>query len=224
MSDATELLPALVPGIDLNFRPATYFWPLPLATHLLTRIKGAERKALVRASLAAGDVGKLHAELTHSSLSDADRAAQGSLHPALLGGEFLPDLGDQEVEIARITIASVTQDVTSVYARRGKSRIYYRVVDDYGGDTLTAHSHRTSTRPLRLGELERFFNGAWPLLDVLEANFSDDGYPLARMLAFVVRVESEYYAQIDALYRRRISHWAVQRQAHLEPDADEVAP
>ena len=34
-----------VPGIDLQVRPRSYFWPLSQATHLLSRIKGAERKA-----------------------------------------------------------------------------------------------------------------------------------------------------------------------------------
>jgi hypothetical protein len=34
-----------IPSIDLSFRPASYFWPLGLETHLSARIKGAERKA-----------------------------------------------------------------------------------------------------------------------------------------------------------------------------------
>src|ERR1700680_1429675 len=61
----------------------------------------------------------------------------------------------------RITIASTTQDVTSVYACRGKYRIHYRVVDEYDGDTLSGRNTRTSARPLSLGELEAFFNGAF---------------------------------------------------------------
>ena len=44
--------------------------------------------------------------------------------------EYLPDLMENEVAIARITIASITLDVTSVYARLGKNRIRYRVVDE----------------------------------------------------------------------------------------------
>jgi len=47
----------------------------------------------------------------------------------------LPDLAPTKVMIARITIASTTQDVTSVYAGRGRDRIHYRVVDEYEGDT-----------------------------------------------------------------------------------------
>jgi hypothetical protein len=34
--------------IDLRFRPKSYFWPLGLETHLLARIKGAERKAALK--------------------------------------------------------------------------------------------------------------------------------------------------------------------------------
>ena len=69
--------------------------------------------------------------------------ALGRIHPAFMGGEYLPDLSQDEVKIARITIASTTQDVTSVYARRGKNRIHYRVVDEYGGrDAVgTEHAH-----------------------------------------------------------------------------------
>ena len=35
-----------------------------------------------------------------------------------MGGEYLPDCDLNEVEIARITMASTTQDVTCVYAKR----------------------------------------------------------------------------------------------------------
>jgi hypothetical protein len=213
-----------VSEIDLNYRPASYFWPLPLATHRLARIKGAERKALARRLAASGRLAELPPELAQSSLSAADRAVQGSLHPAFLGGEFLPDLGEREVEIARITIASVTQDVTSVYARRGKRRIYYRVVDDYGGETLTGCSRRTSRHPLSLGQLERFFHGAWSLFTVLEANFSDAGYDPGQMLSFVTRVESEFYPEIGRLYRQRITDWAALRRTELELDTFERTP
>ena len=35
-------------GIDLDSRPNSYFWPKGLETHLLSRIKGAERKAALK--------------------------------------------------------------------------------------------------------------------------------------------------------------------------------
>jgi hypothetical protein len=161
-----------VPGIDLEFRPASYFWPLSLETHLLTCIKGVERKALLRELIDSGRFDEIPAFLKQSALSEEERQALGRIHPALMGGEFLPDLRQNEVEIARITIASTTQDVTSVFARRGKNRIYYRVVDEYDGDTLSDKTTRTSTRPLTLSELEAFLNCSWSIFDVLAMNFS----------------------------------------------------
>ncbi|MBP9604568.1 MAG: hypothetical protein KBE53_10870 [Chromatiaceae bacterium] len=38
--------------IDLKFRPKSYFWPLGLETHLLARIKGAERQAALNEAVA----------------------------------------------------------------------------------------------------------------------------------------------------------------------------
>jgi hypothetical protein len=129
-----------------------------------------------------------------------------------MGGEYLPDMLETEVEIARITIASVTQDVTSVYARRGRNRIYYRVVDEYDGDTLLENNARTSTQPLTLGELEAFFNGAWSIFDVLEMNFGGSGYQPGDLLDFVVGLESEFYPQIGELYERRIDAWGAAKR------------
>jgi hypothetical protein len=82
------------------------------------------------------------------TLPDEHRLALGRLHPSFMGGEYLPDRRDTEVEIARLNIDSTTSDVTSVYARLGKDRINYRVVDEYDGDTLTEKRTRSSKRQL----------------------------------------------------------------------------
>ena len=198
--------------IDLAFRPKSYFWPLGLETHLLARIKGVERKAALKQLIDSGRLDEVPAFLASSALTNADRAALGRIHPAFMGGEYLPNLTADEVMIARITIASTTQDVTCVYARRSKNRIRYRVVDEYGGETLSGRNTRTSTRPLTLGALESFFTGSWSIFDVLEMNFGDDGYDLDQMLDFVVSIDSEFYPQLDRLYRRRIREWAAARR------------
>jgi hypothetical protein len=221
MTDHAVSLPA-VPSIDLEYRPASYFWPLGLETHLLSRIKGAERKAVLQRLIDAGRLDEVPAFLTESALTADDRRAIGRLHPAFMGGEYLPDIAQNEVIIARIVIASTTQDVTCVYARRGKSRIHYRVVDEYDGDTLDDKRMRTSTRPLTLGQLEAFLNGAWSIFDVLEMNFADDGYPLEQMLRFVVAVESEFYPELGALYEERIRSWAAEHQPEADTDEEEA--
>jgi hypothetical protein len=207
-----------VPGIELSFRPVSYFWPLGLETHLLARIKGAERKAALKLLVESGRLDSIPDFLAQSGLSDGERKALGQIHPAFMGGEYLPDLRRSEVEIARITIASTTQDVTSVYARRGKNRIRYRVVDEYDGGTLSGSNVRTSVRPLTLGDLETFFNGAWSIFGVLAMNFGGGGYDLEQMLNFVVSVDSPFYPQIGELYKRRIQAWAAARREAFRID------
>jgi hypothetical protein len=208
MSNQSE---AAVTGIDLSFRPASYFWPMGLETHLLTRIKGAERRAIVEGLVRAGRVDEVSEFVAKSALDDQERRALGQIHPRFMGGEYLPDLMENEVEIARITIQSTLQDVTSVFARRGKRRIHYRVVDEYEGETLRGKAERTSTRPLTLGQLESFFNGAWALFDVLEMNFGDFGYDPDEIRSFA-SVTSQFYPQIGELYRQRIEAWTVERR------------
>ena len=44
-----------------------------------------------------------------------------------MGGEYLPDLLPNEVEIARVVLKSTTMDVQSIRARRTKHRIIYRI-------------------------------------------------------------------------------------------------
>ena len=199
-------------GIDLDFRPRSYFWPMDAETHLLGRVKGADRRATLKKLVDRGQLGRAPGLLTDQGLSVSDRQRLGAIHPALMGGEYLPNLAPQEVMIARIVIASTTQDVTCVYARRGPKQIHYRVVDEYGGGTLTETTECTSNRPLLLSQLESFFNEVWPLFEVLERNFADDGYNVEQMLSFVVSVDSDFYPDIDLLYRARISAWAAEQQ------------
>ena len=129
-------------GIDLDFRPKSYFWPTGLETHLLVAHQGRRAQGCAEASCStAGRPEEIPDFLAGRALTSAERQALGRIHPAFMGGEYLPDLAQTETMIARITIASTTQDVTCVYARRGKGRIYYRVVDEYEGETLSGEEH-----------------------------------------------------------------------------------
>lgn len=201
-----------VEEIDLGYRPSSYFWPLGLEKHLLARVKGAKRKAALKNLIASGRLDEVPEFLAQSSLSEEDRQAIGRLHPMFMGGEYLPDLDKTEIEIARISIRSTTGDVTSLYARRGKERIRYRVVDEYGGDTLDGVTCRTSANPLSLGELYRFFTDAWPFMAVLEMNYEDD---VEQMLGFFSG-DSAFYPQFDALLRREV-------QARYAPCSENAA-
>lgn len=184
--------------IDLGFRPRSYFWPLGLETHLLSHIKGASRRAALKRLIDAGKLDEIPDFLAKAKLSEEERTAIGRMHPRHMGGEYLPDMTETEVEIARIEIASTTGDVMSVYARRDGALIHYRVVDEYDGDTLTDSRERTSAEPLTLGKLEEFFTGAWSLLENLQMNFESD---TEQMLSFF-RAPSEFYPELDRLFRQ----------------------
>ncbi len=120
----------------------------------------------------------------------------------------------QEVEVARITIASTTQDVTCVYARsRGRS-IELRVVDEYDGDTLSGLRTQRARLPLSLGMFTRFFLGAWDLRAVIQMNFEDDGYPNESVFEFFSG-SSSFYPDFDDLLRKRVRTFVRQRKAAL---------
>ena len=191
--------------IDLKFRPAGYFWPLSLATHLLSRVKGAERQRQIRQLIAQGKLNEVDAWLAAESLSDASRVQLGRCHPSLMGGEYLPDLRLNEVEIARISLLSVTGDVISVRATQGKRRIYYRIVDEYEGDSVPEHSRRTSIKPLTLSQLERFIERASAGMDIIYFNWSH-GEEIDSLPAFLTAT-SPFYPELEALYQLRITTW-----------------
>ena len=198
-------------AIDLAYRPESYFWAYDNNIKLASDIKGAERKAMYERALKSGDIHLANAIISEPELTHEQRKAQSGIHPAWMGGEYLPNREAQEVEIARITIASTTQDVTCVYAKRGASRIHYRVVDEYEGMTLD-ESSRTSIRPLTLIELFDFFIKGWDLFCCLEANFGEHGYHREEVQGFIVDASSSFYAEFGDLVTQRVDTWVDQRR------------
>ena len=187
-------------GIDLNFRPKSYFGPRRLEQYLISKVKGAVVKARLEALSEEGRHAEVASLLGDEGISEADIKALERVHPMFMGGNYLPDTDDGEVEIARIEIASTTFDVTCVFARPEKGLIRYRVVDEYDGDTLSGPNEMTSDKPLTLGELTDFFLNAWSLVDVLEMNFEDD---VESALGFFT-ARSEFYPELDSLCRQRV--------------------
>jgi len=215
-----------VDSINGDFRPKTYFWAHDLKVKLPSDIAGAERRRLYEAAVAAGEPSPFldDPDFSAEQLEPELRRAWGGYHPSHLGGEFLPRRRNEEVEIARIVIDSTTRDVTCVYAKRGKNRIYYTVVDEYGGDTLANAGTRTSKQPLTQDQLVDFFLGSWDLLNVLEVNFGHHGYPPGRVHGFLLDVQSDFYPDFEDEVRRRVDVWlAAERGQPVSPwNADDL--
>jgi hypothetical protein len=210
-------------GIDLTYRPTSYFWAADHHIPLVSDIQGAERRKLYEFALNQGQIDLIDPDLQQPALSGPHRLALGRIHPNFMGGEYLPSTRCREVEIARITIASTTQDVTCVYARQVGQRIHYRVVDEYHGETLEGKGTRTSSHPLSLVQLVDFFLESWNLIACLDCNFCDDGYPPERIHDFVVDASSSFYAEFGDLITARIDEWldTIEREEDEEDEGDE---
>lgn len=207
---------AMIFDINLSFRPTTYFWPLPLETHLLSTVKGAERQNNIRDQIAAGCLNEVPDWMVHQSLSEEVRAALGRMHPLLMGGEYLPNLLPKEVEIARISLESVTGDVISIRARRDKRRIYFRIVDEYGsGSYLQQPSRKSSILPITLGQLEQMIEEADAGLGIVKYNH--EGGTDSETLRFFLHATSPFYPDLERLYQARVDAWL----ASVAPEPEE---
>ncbi|MGQ9633079.1 MAG: hypothetical protein ACUVXB_02430 [Bryobacteraceae bacterium] len=94
------------------------------------------REAVLR-SLQSGQLHGEQESILTPVLPESQRTSVSQISPALLGGEFLPPFKNNEVEIARTTLCSVTYDITAVFVYFARGRYYYGVVDEYDGGTLS---------------------------------------------------------------------------------------
>lgn len=202
-------------SVDLDFRPRSYFWAADHGIALASDIQGAVRRELHQAALADGSDEAVPRFLSVPTLDPDRRRAWSNVHPSCMGGEYLPELDPQEVEIARIVIASTTQDTTCVRARREGDRIRYRIVDEYEGQTLDQKTTLESDLPLTLGALVDFFLQGWNLFEVLDVNFAEHDYPLDEVTGFIVDASSSFYAGFGPELHRRVRLWVRQARARL---------
>lgn len=219
--------------IDLQYRPASYWDHAGPVAAIVAGIRGQNRREMARDFVtghAPDWLGEIDAGLLEDVLDEQTRDALGASHPSWMGGEYLPDCLPGEVEIARIVLASVLQDVISIRARRRRNgrRILYRVVDEYGEPGQPGWTCRpaSSGHALTLGQLVELIETARsPQFDVgdgpLTEGFRDlqvDSDP--RDLVGFVRVESEFYPGLAELFERRAADWLERRLREVADEED----
>ena len=201
--------------IDPNFRPANYFRPIELRRHLISQVKGAAVRTRLERLLDEGRSEELDALLGDTGVLDDIEKGLESVDPSFMGGNYLADLQEGEVEVARVETASATSDVISLYAKRVGGRYIFRIVDEYEGDTLTGETIMEAEQPLKLSEMADFFLSGWSLIEVLEMNnFQQDIYAA---LGFFV-AKSDFYPQFHEYCVELVMAAFPQSEQEKEPE------
>jgi hypothetical protein len=212
--------------IDLNYRPITY-WPEALdQEQLLSRIQGESRRTIARNVLAEEGFAGLNAFLARETLDDEDRREWGLLHPHCMGGEYLPQMGVEDVEIARISLASTTGDQISIRASHAGEKIRYSVCDEYESNYELAFTE--SEQPLTLGELivligdskNRDEEQPGGLLVCHWENMISWGNCPDEAVRFAW-IQSAWYPELAAYYEQVAGDWCEQKQKELGYDEEE---
>jgi hypothetical protein len=199
----------------LDFRPVTYWTTFDEAAEVVNNIEGADRRRVAERYFMKGETPPQW--IAAPKLSGEYQQYWGETDPRHLGGEFLPRTRPGEVEIARITLAASTQDVTSIRARKVSNRIAYRVVDEYEEDHRPwSVRRRTSIRPLTLGELVDLIETAelpsqpgWGLVTKLMRSQFEcgmDDAELCRYLSFF-EITSPFYPHLGSYFDQLIRQY-----------------
>ena len=209
---------------QLDFRPATY-WEGP--EEGFVNIKGEMRRRILDAAFEKGEFNSLPASVFSDELSDEERTLTSAIHPHFMGGEYLPGYLPGEVEIARVSLNSVTWDVISIRACRVEpGRIAYRIADEY--KNLFKCQPEVSKSPLTMKALISLIDSAEDHTDGgmrargLTTRYRNLNYDciltqecLLEMLHFV-RVTSMFYPELEAWYEDEAKEWYLERLDDFE--------
>lgn len=187
--------------INYEFRPGSYRnCPFEVPPNIV----GARRDMLLEACRQAA-VENLSPELFADRLSPSLRKQLGSIHPSLMGGEYLPPLDDDTTTIADISLKSTTGDVLIVCATFRDGMYSYEALDEYPESGGWEVAQQPTPQPLSLRELINLIDTAasphGAEVGLVEFNWSCEhaGDSLYERL-FFVRVDSSYYPQLHLHY------------------------
>jgi hypothetical protein len=194
---------------DLSFQPKTYWDLRDVLTNVEAKIPGKVRKELIKHALQNGET--VPSEYLKSSLSADLKQSIGSIDPSFLGGEFLPELGEDDVIIASINLKSTTSDVIAVIARLTDKGIEYRVEDEYMDSYPEGEEHykvqpNFSKEPLSFKELINLIDNAREgggLIDCAKNYYPEEPeeqYDFAT-------AESAFYPQLRDWYDESNNEW-----------------
>jgi hypothetical protein len=217
-------IPKFYSAINYDFRPDSYWSPArsPLDA-ALRNVKGRNRREMIKDYHSRGLLPALSDNLLRDTLDEDMRRRLDLIHPSFMGGEYLPDYGCDEVEIARIELQSTTSDVISVRARPRGKRIEYSVCDEYQVEYRLPQ--KTSRQPFSLRDLIRFLDSVehpdhepeWErfgfVLSFNQTSLECNGD--LETLEDFTSVSSDFYPGLGQHYAKAIDEWHQARATEL---------
>lgn len=194
---------------DPDYRPSSYWGEEAIHAN----IKGEWRRRAIRDAVESESIDEIPPSIFSDTLPEPLLKLVGRIHPIFMGGEYLPDYLEGEVEIARVSLKSTTGDVFSVRARRQADGIHFRMVDEY--ETIFAITPEVSQRPITLAEMILLIDGAdrsgavgEGLVDSLRnRNAYKDSAGCYKKLLHFVTVDSEFYPDLCACFEAQANQW-----------------
>ena len=191
-------------------RPANYGPDFCPELSLAGRVRGTWRRLQIQRAYDEGRVDALPSRVFEETLTDAEiEALETGDNPQDVGGERLPRLEADEVEIARIVCRAIKKaPVVALYARpmTAESGYALRFVNEFGREIVDYPRH--IGRPLNLGELIQLFSGArlgegYPpnLVWYLALGCERRGWPVEHLIQGVTPVSGYYHPGLNAFYR-----------------------
>ena len=198
------------PGIDYEQRPESYWEDENVLAALLRDVKGTNRRRMIMDYWNAGQIEELNGELLQGKIPEELRQRLGRMDPSFMGGEYLPDPKNNEVEIARMELESTTSDVISIRATRRARCIRYRIVTEYEWEHTPAQ--RTSRRPLTLRGMVRLLEESGKdeckIGLAMRYNVFNAADGLSREdLRHFTRISSDFYPDLEEHFEQVFEEW-----------------
>jgi hypothetical protein len=201
----------------MAFRPDTY-WPNALTLEqLLAGIRWKTRQDIARRLYAEKGFPALSEFLVKPGLDEHERDDWILRGPSCMGGEFLPALAPEHIEIARVSMASTTSDQFSIRRLREVDHIPYSIVGEYEDEEGMSYDlpFETSNAPLSMQELLAFMDGATYQNDLYPSGtlssswfmMHEFGHDDVAGVNEFLSLSSPFYPSINACYLQLAADW-----------------
>ena len=205
--------------INYTYQPLSYWGPRNIKSFLLSKIKGEKRRQHLKKIIEEyGEDNLPDISLLKEKLTEDERDLFGKVHPMFMGGEYLPDTAENEVEIARLIMKSTTQDIYSFRARKTKNKIIYSIEDEY--ESMFELSIQTSKLPLTLKQMiklicESVYPDGMPVYgSAREWNYDSDLSP--EELWDFETIESSFYNELEYYYDIQNFIWLIEKRINIQ--------